>query len=316
MRGKRNIRLDIDRVVYDIELERKVTIIKGRSATGKTTFVDAINIWLARGSSTGVKIFSNAKVLTIDNRNWKDVLKRNKGCIIVSDESFKFFSTIDFADAVNKSDNYFLLISRLGTIKYLTYSIDSIYEFVGNKVGSVILNRLYRRYIDNQEKTKPDICITEDKKAGFNTYSKLLVGCTTKSAGGKDSVYDCVIDAMFNNYVRVCAIVDGAAFGCCIGRFDKILNRITMVAPESFEYLLLNTSKIFPLVEEEVVNTHNYCEYSEDIVSYERYYTKLLKEVLYSRFRLSYDKRYLPKIFENNETYEEIKGMLSQIDFD
>jgi ABC-type proline/glycine betaine transport system ATPase subunit len=43
MKGIRHIKVRLPKISYELVLERKVTILKGNSATGKTTFIDLIN---------------------------------------------------------------------------------------------------------------------------------------------------------------------------------------------------------------------------------------------------------------------------------
>lgn len=110
MRGKRRIDVSIGRVEYNIVLERKVTVLKGNSATGKTAFIDAIRMWNEMDRKSGVRVSSDAKLIMLSGGvDWKIVLQSNKDCIVLADEGLDFILSKEFADYVNRSDNYFFL---------------------------------------------------------------------------------------------------------------------------------------------------------------------------------------------------------------
>ena len=56
MTGKHKIIVKNNRLYYELEIEEKITIIRGDSATGKTTLIDMI--WQARHyeDSSGIEI--------------------------------------------------------------------------------------------------------------------------------------------------------------------------------------------------------------------------------------------------------------------
>lgn len=232
MRGKRFIRLEVERVEYNFELERKITIIKGNSATGKTTFVEAVSAWIENGRKSGVKLVSDSSVFVLNKTNWRDCLSK-KGCILIADEGFDIILYKDFSSLVNESDNYFLFVSRSGRLKYLTYSINSILELNSSRVGTKVVTTAYNYYFDNLIKVKPSICITEDSNSCKEMFSLLLSDIGVESAKGKDNVYNIVSKELDKGRSDICIIVDGSAFGSCMGKFDKILTKVHIIAPES-----------------------------------------------------------------------------------
>lgn len=66
MTGKHKIIVKNNRLYYELEIEEKITIIRGDSATGKTTLIDMI--WQARHyeDSSGIELIvkSHAKYCT------------------------------------------------------------------------------------------------------------------------------------------------------------------------------------------------------------------------------------------------------------
>ena len=53
MKGKHKIEVRSGRVVFTIELERNITILRGDSATGKTTLVEMLQAYETYGRQSG-----------------------------------------------------------------------------------------------------------------------------------------------------------------------------------------------------------------------------------------------------------------------
>lgn len=141
MKGVHHITVTSKGLTYNIVLERKITIIKGKSATGKTTLVGMISDWLTstRHSGTGVSVkFDANKIYDIDGRmSIDDTLYGKTNCIFMADEGKIDLDDYHTCDLINCSDNYFLFVSRLGCIAGLTYAIGSILELKTEKHGNV-----------------------------------------------------------------------------------------------------------------------------------------------------------------------------------
>ena len=56
MKGKHKIEVRSGRVVFTIELERNITILRGDSATGKTTLVEMLQAYETYGRQSGVTV--------------------------------------------------------------------------------------------------------------------------------------------------------------------------------------------------------------------------------------------------------------------
>ena len=71
-----------------------------------------------------------------------------KNSIIFIDEGNKFVSSVEFAEEVKKSDNYFVIITR-ETLETLPYSVDEIYGIRNSgKYGTLknVYNEMYKIY--------------------------------------------------------------------------------------------------------------------------------------------------------------------------
>ena len=56
MRGTYEVKVYNSRISFTIEIERNITVIRGDSATGKTTFVEMIQSFEQYGRSSGVTV--------------------------------------------------------------------------------------------------------------------------------------------------------------------------------------------------------------------------------------------------------------------
>ena len=56
MKGKHKIVVKNNRLHYEFEIKRNITIIKGDSATGKTTLINMIRQFANLGNASGIEI--------------------------------------------------------------------------------------------------------------------------------------------------------------------------------------------------------------------------------------------------------------------
>ena len=56
MKGKYHIIIQNNRVHYEFDLRRNITIIRGDSGSGKTTLINMIDLLTSRGTSSGIEI--------------------------------------------------------------------------------------------------------------------------------------------------------------------------------------------------------------------------------------------------------------------
>ena len=272
---------------YEFTIRRNITVVKGNSATGKTTLIELIREYNEQEDS-GITIQSGKPCVVLYGRSWKEQLERLSGCIVFIDEGGRFTKSEEFSRAIKGTDNYYVIVSRekLGN---LPFSVEEIYGIrESGKYNSLkaeyTVNEFYHIYGNNpKEQFKPEIVITEDTNSGFEFWHSVCKGSdiTCEASGGKSAVLRKLQEFQEVGKNKL-AIVDGAAFGSemealmqYIRYFDK---QIKLYAPESFEYLVLRSS-LFPSkeIQKRLDETYQYAD-SKEYFSWERYYTKLLSE--------------------------------------
>ena len=112
MKGKYRIIVENKKIRYDFEVKRNITIIKGDSATGKTTLADMISEYEENGADSGIRLACDRECHILQGRYWKALLAEMKNSIIFIDEGNKFVSSVEFAEEVKKSDKVFLQAQR------------------------------------------------------------------------------------------------------------------------------------------------------------------------------------------------------------
>ena len=161
-----------------------------------------------------------------------------------------------------------------------------------------------------------DTIVTEDSNSGCEMYKKLLSGSDIKveSARGKDNVYNYIRDFVESfSSKSICSIVDGSAFGNQLMDYMDLMKRysdVYLLAPESFEYLLLK-SKVFRIDDDLLEKVYDYCD-SVKYISWEGYFTDLLVSVS-RKYKIPYNKRRLNSFYlSNRRVCEFFLRMLSE----
>ncbi len=129
MKGKYHFKVRSKRALFDFTIRRNITILKGDSATGKTTLLHMLYEYLRVGRESGFTVSSDASYFVYlrkeVGRDWKDALFPLKNTIIFIEENNDFVFGRDFADFVKSSGNYFVLVNR-APFRMLPYSIHEI----------------------------------------------------------------------------------------------------------------------------------------------------------------------------------------------
>ena len=126
MKGRYRIRIENKNIRYDFEIVRKITIIRGDSATGKTTLVDMLNCYDIDGENSGVRLYCEKRCTVLTSLRWKENLSSINESIVFIDENDRFIASEEFASSVKNSSNYFVIITREKRTN-LPYSADEIY---------------------------------------------------------------------------------------------------------------------------------------------------------------------------------------------
>lgn len=136
MRGFVDFHLYDNFLEYKLTLKRKLTIIRGDSATGKTTMIQMLNDALDSGT---VSIDCKYKCMILTDFTWKYLMNVEHDCIYFIDEQADFIYTNLFAKMFKESSGYFVMITRKD-IESLPYSINSVYKLKSSGKYNTIVN--------------------------------------------------------------------------------------------------------------------------------------------------------------------------------
>ena len=166
MKGKYHIVVQNNKLRYELDIRRNITIIRGDSATGKTKLIDMIEQAASLGEGSGVEVFCERPCRTLAGKDWALVLPNIRGQIIFLDEENRFVKSREFAAAVKGSDNYFVIVTR-EDLPNLPYSVDEIYGIhTSGKYHDIkqTYNELYRIYSAEtySGKESPEMLVVED----------------------------------------------------------------------------------------------------------------------------------------------------------
>lgn len=70
MKGSYEISIQNNKVKYEFEIRRNITIIQGDSATGKTTLVDMIREYQLNGQDSGISLSCKRKCVVLEDNDW------------------------------------------------------------------------------------------------------------------------------------------------------------------------------------------------------------------------------------------------------
>lgn len=319
MKGKHKIIVSTKRLKYEFELHRNLTIIRGDSATGKTTLIDMIRDYVNNSSGTPVELLCDKKCYVLEGSLWKEQLSGVSDSIVFIDEGNEFIKTVDFADEIQKTDNYYVIVTR-ESLPALPYSVEEIYGIrTSGKYGTLkqSYHEFYRLYGADayKDNVKPEMIITEDSNSGYQFFEgvckKQKLSC--ESMNGKSNVFHYL---NIHKKEKILVIADGAAFGSEIDRVMQLIRgreNVALYLPESFEWLVL-TAGIFKDSQIDVIlrNPSEYVE-SKEFFSWERFFTAILIEKTKDTY-LAYTKRKLNKTYLNDSIKKSILEQMTGIE--
>ena len=233
------------KIKFDFEIRRNITILRGDSATGKTTLVEMIQEYEELGSDSGITLQCERNCAVLSGRQWEKQLAGLSQSIVFVDEGNAFTASKEFAAAIQKTDNYYVLVTR-ESLETLPYSVTEIYGIRTSKhFGD--LKQTYNEFFQIYGKPvgtgtlKPAIVITEDSNSGYQFFRSVCTesGIDCKSARGKSNIFKLLLDGKKQ---EVLVIADGAAFGSQMERImdlAAIQPNFHVYLPESFEWLIL-----------------------------------------------------------------------------
>lgn len=306
MKGTHSITVKNNVLQYKFEIRRNITIIRGDSATGKTTLVDMIREYYENGEQSGVVLQCDKQCVVLEGRQWKVLLATIQDSIVFIDEGNAFVASREFAEEVKRSDNYFVIVTR-ESLATLPYSVEEIYGIKSSgKYGALqqTYQEFYRIYGKQQYDNpfNPEIILVEDSNSGYEfwEYVTQKKNRTVVSAGGKSNIFGKL--GLYEDK-KVLVIADGAAFG---PEMDKVMKKIlagnekVLYLPESFEWLILKSGVVKDKdINKILENPGEYIE-SEKYMSWEQFFTGLLMEKTRDSY-LKYEKKELNVAYKNDK---------------
>mgnify|MGYP001153189000 FL=1 len=127
MKGKHRIVVSTKRQKYEFELRRNLTILRGDSATGKTTLIEMIQDHENDPLGSQVELISDKKCYVLEGALWKEQLAGITDSIVFIDEGNTFVKAEEFAGVIQNTDNYYvmrLMESRKNIVLYLPESFE------------------------------------------------------------------------------------------------------------------------------------------------------------------------------------------------
>ena len=319
MKGRIDIRVSNNRARFRFTLERNITIVRGDSGTGKTTLYEMITEYTRLGENSGVQVSAPCRCVALTDMDWQNQLSHTSGSVVFIDEGADYLASHDFAAAIQKTDNYYVIFNR-ENLHELPYSVEEIYEIkTSNRYHT--FEKLYQRkggyvYFSTRAKRKAEasVLLTEDSKAGLELYQHLYEGTSIRceSSGSNSGIFTWL---QAHHQQSVFVIADGAAFGSEMDRVMKLAkqypDQITICLPESFEWLILQ-SGIVPIdgVQEMLKNPGEQIE-SRDYFSWERFFENYLVQHSANTY-FAYSKSKLNSFYTVRENMEKIVAVIAE----
>lgn len=320
MVGSHEVIVQNRRLRYKFTICRNITILRGDSATGKTTLIEMIDEYQRNGNHSGVEIKCDKRCIALTAEDWKYKIKNTTDSIVFIDEGYDFVVSEEFAHEIKNSDNYYVIATR-NSLFNLPYSIKEIYgikNVSGNRYQGTkrLYTEIYRLYNDEfKPDFIPDMVYVEDSKAGYEFFKDYFrrydIEC--RSTKGNSNVYDSLVKCQNNN---ILLIVDGASFGPYMEQVIKLgrVKNILIYMPESFEWMILASGVVRSGNIKNILDKpYDFIE-SKDYFTWERFFTELIRKETNGTF-LEYKKEILNKVYLQKEIMEKIvEGTPVEID--
>ncbi len=318
MKGKHIVKISDNRVKYNFELIRNITIVQGNSGTGKTTLFDMIAAYARLKDKSGVQIVCDKTCIALrPDSDWQHVLENAEDSIVFIDEESDYVGQQKFASVIKQTSNYYVIFTR-ENLHNLPYSVEEIYEIhTSGKYHT--FRKMYKqqsgyRYSlkgSRRKKTDFSYFITEDSKSGLEFYEHYFEGDAVEcvSAGANSSIYAWLVA---NKDKKIFVVADGAAFGAEMNRVMALQEHypnMTICLPESFEWLILKSGLVQTNGLNEILdNTSEYLE-SSDYFSWEQFFTSYLVQNTKGT-HYSYNKNELNRYYTVRNNMEQIVALI------
>lgn len=318
MRGTYSILVENRRLQYKFTIRRNITIIRGDSATGKTTLIEMIQDYNDNGPESGVSLQCTKPCVTLSGRYWQNELTAIHDSIVFIDEGNRFVLSEEFAKKIKATNNYYVIVTR-ERLENIPYSVEEIYGIRSSgKYGTLrqTYHEIYQLYTKDEKlpSALPQEILTEDSHSGYQFFQEVArqkhMICTP--ADGKSNIFNYLLA---HTKESILVIADGAAFGPEIGRIDelmKIRHNIYLYLPESFEWLLLKSGLIKSNNLSEILNQPaNFIE-SQNFFSWEQYFSALLIDSTVGTI-WSYQKKQINPIYLHKNNVKKVIAIMAPI---
>ncbi len=315
MRGKHRVIVQNERVKYIFDIKRNITILQGDSATGKTSLLNLLQLYAVRGESSGVLLQSDVDcvVYGIAENQWMSYFEMTNHAIVFIDEDYRFVHTKEFAEKIQNTDNYYVIISRR-PLRNLPYSVKEIYGIRTSGKYSFpeqVYNEFYPIYKDIFFHEKPYLLITEDEKSGYQFFQKSFTKVECIAAKGNTKIV--ALADMMTKDRSVVVIADGAAFGAFIDDLVGLMEEnqnLGIYLPECFEWLILKSDILHNAdVDEILKHPEDYID-GREYFSWEQYFTDLLFHSTADKKYMRYNKSILPEYYLTDSVKNQIIKVL------
>ena len=320
MKGKHHIIIETARLKYEFDIKRNITVIQGDSATGKTTLVDLLLAYASDKEGSGVRLESdvNCAVMIANSDNWQAILAAYDNQIVFIDEDASYIFSKEFAKAIQNTTNYYVLITRR-PLTELPYSIKEIYGIRTSgkfHYPEQVYHEFYEIYSEETKESAQGGCriLTEDRKAGYQFFEE---------AFGKERCVSAEGNARLASYIddhedeALYAIADGAAFGAYITNTlaaAKQNGKVALFLPESFEWLVLKSGVIeIEDLDSILATPEDYID-SAEFLSWERFFTDLLRKGTENNPVCQYSKDKLKPFYYEGKNKERILSLIPGIE--
>lgn len=311
MKGKYHIVVQNNKLRYELDIRRNITVIRGDSATGKTKLISLLEQAAAFGEGSGVEVFCERPCRTLGGNDWNIILPNIHEQIIFLDEENKFIKSQEFAAAVKASDNYFVIVTR-EDLPNLPYSVEEIYGIhTSGKYHDLkrTYNELYHIYSVEafSGKEKPETVVVEDAHSGYEFFRVVCEenGMVCASAGGKSNL-KAAVSGLGGESALV--IADGAAIGPEMNELYQLMcckPALKCYLPESFEWMILKSGMI------DGNHIRDLLKHPEDFIesrkyfSWERFFTAILTEYTKNSY-FKYSKSKLNEVYLHEKVKQAI----------
>ena len=319
MKGIHRVVVQNKRIRYDFELRRNLTVLRGDSATGKTTLIEMIQEFINNGEDSSIELRCDKSCYVLEGATWRGQLSEMKDSIVFIDEGNAFVFSDEFSETIQNTDNYYVIVSREG-LPNLPYSVTEIYGIrMTGRYGGLKqhYNEFYRIYgsASPGEDVYPKTVVTEDSNSGYQFFQKVCgdndIVCVP--AGGKSRLLQST--RTIESDEKILLIADGAAFGSEMDRVMKFLKghpNVSLYAPESFEWLILSANHLKnPYIREILDNPSKHIE-SADYFSWERFFSKVLTDETLGTY-LQYSKTHLNEAYLKGNVREAILAVMEKV---